>query len=381
MSVYRAIVACAGFLTLFMPIILTGNIQGDEPGPDKVPDGPHTVAESLVTWRLEEHPTAKNLADGKGLVFEGDSAVGICAPRHDDFRLEQLRPLLRRVPLVFGHSDEIIPPDGAMKRVRLHLHTACPEHKCQPGPRSHAYVSLNARGLLHANADYRLTWTCRPFGKSDPVARQCDFHIDVAGQGLPDGGDPGTELPEHHYRVEILYRRREEVGVLFLAQKVIPSPVKQCGEIAAIGFSAEGNSVAPPDPGYERIRSITNTALRAGWKARPPLALRTHTHGAMYEQVSGGRGRISVRVSDVATGVSLSTEREKPTYVVFSDALFRIQLLTANLEHLRQDRAHWKQRIQTIALEVVSDADVDPRVRQWVEDNVRKPAVVVGNRE
>ena len=327
------------------------------------------------TWGLTRQPTSAELADGLDLQFDGRVKIKIRTAVLADFRLEQVRPVSRWIPLGAGprSQGEFTPPDGSTTGVRLHIRCVDAQKLHLTHSAERGSVERYVQAPLRAGGDYRLIWTCRPLdGK--PLTRTCEFAIPSGGPGLPEAKQ--SPLPEKFYRVEILYRRRESKGVLFLGQRYLPSlATKPNFETAAIGYTAAGKHVDPPNPSFERLQRLRVEMLHVdGWKQNHlPRALTTRTHGATLR-----RGAINIRVTDLGAVMTRPTQAGLPTYQVFCDALFRAEIQAANFKPLRQSNVYWKTRIQEIATEIANRRDVDAEVREWARKNLIDPCAMNG---
>jgi len=170
------------------------------------------------------------------------------------------------------------------------------------------------------------------------------------------------------YLAEILFR--DDDGVLFLAQAVLPKAQKDDFSVAAIAFGADGKYIAPPDVGHMRREQVI-TASGAGGRDLP-AAERTHLYGVCSERADVPVGQVEVRVSDMGRLGPLPQKPGEPTFVLFftgspSSAVFRFEILKGQAEPLRQDIEHWRKRTKAIAGELLAR-------RAWVNEDERRLA-------
>jgi hypothetical protein len=106
---------------------------------------------------------------------------------------------------------------------------------------------------------------------------------------------------------------------------------------------------------------------------KPQPAERTHLFGASIDRAYAPPGQVGVSISDMATTGTLPTEPGKPTFIAFSsglyDAVFRVELLSTNVEILRQDLDHWRKRTRAITAELIER-------RAWIRETAHRLAAV-----
>ena len=317
-----------------------------------------------VSFRLERPASAADIMNGKELAFIGDAPRAIRNPTKSDFRLEQTKPIRRFVPLVFGRRERIFPPEGSARGVQLVIRYPMAKTWKSTKMFGKKRTSRFAEALFRAGAEYRLTWTCRFADEKRPVTRHCDFRIAGPNDGLP----AATRSRRRCYRVEILYRRREAKNVVFLAQHFMaPSQQTRPRHRLRRGLTAKANRSRHPIPDMHGSAASPVSASPAAGSCYPTSPSKRTPTESILEKTRDGRERVSVRVSDVATGAKLPGAKTRVTYTLYSNALFRIEELTNNAEMLRQDPDYWRTRIREIAVEVAKRKDVKPEIRRWIK--------------
>jgi hypothetical protein len=299
--------------------------------------------ETSVDWKLTETLSYDDYRGGKLLTFHGKSDETFLRPDINDFRLERLAPTMTWIPLLFGRDYDLDwPADAKLKNVRLYL--KCPGSLDQKW-RAESGMQLYAQTWIEPNASYRMTWTRRHSER-----RTTELEIEFQVEGDVEAADEYPSFPQQAYLCEVLY---EADGIQFLGRTVLPSPLSEDRRyvLPAVGFTKEGTPVDPPDPGYKGLkRGLQNVVRIDRLQPKPLLAMTTHYLGFSLEDHSA-----TVRVSDVGTWMQLPHEADKPNFVMFSDNLYRIELLTKNIEVLRQDQDFWEQRIGQIRAEWAKD--------------------------
>ncbi|HUT11762.1 MAG TPA: hypothetical protein VMY42_14775 [Thermoguttaceae bacterium] len=323
-----------------------------------------------VRWTLVQDRTPGELSAGESLVLRGTSSEPFLAPQPEHFRLERLGGDPAWEVMTFGWADKGTvefdhPRSAKTNRVDLHLRRADRREKLlralQEIPSSEGLppVVLRAESALHEGSRYRLTWSFHPVGSTKRQTRRCEFEIGEPSVERPFTTDPTAKTSARAYLAEILFR--DDDGVLFLAQAVLPKPRDDDHTVAAIGFTPEGQYVPPPDPGYARIRQLNSIAVEKPFQLKPPSAQRTHFYGVNLDRAFAPPGQVSVRISDVGTCGPLPTKPGEPTFVLFGcgdlRAVFRFELLTTNVTCLRQDADHWRRRTAEITRELLAQRD------------------------
>lgn len=356
-----------GILLALLPLAFAG---GGEPV-----NGPQ--------WTLVHQATPKELADGASLLFQGASPVPFYAPRPEHFRLKRLGPKAVWEVMTFGWPEPgrvefDHPKDATTGEVNLHLRRSDGgKQRLQimmlqtldrrdPSP-----VDLYAESALQEGVRYRLSWSFR-LAESDTVqTKHCEFQIGEALARARSTGSGAKEPSERPYLVEILFR--DDDGVLFLAQTVLPEPEAHDFTVAAVGFTSDGKHVRPPDPGY--VTKQVNLAYVVAKSATPKPwpAERTHLFGASIKRAYAPPSEVAVSISDMGTTGPLPKTSGEPTFIAFSsglyDAVFRVDLLSANVEILRQDLDHWRKRTREITAELLEQ-------RSWIKKDTRRHATV-----
>jgi hypothetical protein len=171
--------------------------------------------------------------------------------------------------------------------------------------------------------------------------------------------EPTSTSPR--YRAEILFR--DEKATLFLAQSVLPKAISENDfPVVAVGFTEDGRSLPPPDPGYAPRQPRLETVIRSGTSvAEAPPAEGTHLYRVSLDRAYARPGEVAVSIADRATAGPLPTKLGEPTFVLFWDgiyqAVFRVELVRADVAPLRKDRDHWQQRTRAIARELLARRD------------------------
>ena len=331
-------------------------------------------------WTLVRQLTPMELAECESLLLQGTSPEPFYVPRPEDFRLERLSPEPTWEVMTFGWADEGYPtfdfPEGAKTtRVNLHLRRSDRRERLlrmmqELGSNGNFYpVDLYAESALPKGVRYRLTWSFRPVGSKKLQTRRCEFQIGKPPAEKPPSARGPAKAIANAYLAEILFRDGD--GILFLAQSILPRPRNDDHTVAAIGFTAGGESVSPPDPGYVSKQPISKVVVAKPFKPKPPPAERIRLYGVSADAPPG---QVSVHVSDVGTRGPLPTEPGDPTFVLLGSghlqAIFRFELLTTNVTCLRQDADYWRRRTGEIAKEVIAR-------RTWIGENSHRLATVV----
>jgi len=338
---------------------------------------------SRAQWEVVRSVTPEGLTKAEALVLRGTSPVPFYAPRPEHFRLERLGPEPVWEVMTFGwpdrgHVEFDHPEDATTGEVNLHLRrlrggkqtlqTAMQLARDQRDPPP---VNLRAESALQQGVRYRLSWSFRLAGSDTVQTKRCEFQIGKASANPRSAIGATRKIPEQPYLVEILFR--DDNGSLFLGQTVLPKPEDNDFTLAAVGFTSDGRHVPPPDPGYvtEQVQ-LAHVTMKPLAPKRPP-AERTHLFHASIERAYAPPGQVAVSISDMGTSGPLPKTSGEPTFTAFSnglyDAVFRVELLTTNVEILRQDLNHWRKRTRTIAAELLER-------RAWMKEDTHRLATV-----
>jgi cytohesin len=335
---------------------------------------------NVPRWTLSQQITPKELADGESLLFQGTSPAPFCTPGPESFRLERLNPKPVWVVMTFGwpdkgHIEFDYFKDAKTGKVNLRLRRSDRGQdrlqmmqqvldRRDPPP-----VDLHAECALQEGVRYRLSWSFRLAGSDTVQTKQCEFQIGEASANHRPAIGATKEISKQPYLVEILFR--DDDGVLFLAQTVLPEPEDHDFTIAAVGFTSHGKHVPPPDPGYVTKQvNLTQLPTKSA-TPKPQPAERTRLFGASLARACTPPGQVAVSISDMGTTGPLPKAPGEPTFIAFSsglhDAVFRVELLTANVEILRRDRDYWQKRTRAITAELL-------KRRTWIKEDARRLA-------
>jgi hypothetical protein len=104
---------------------------------------------------------------------------------------------------------------------------------------------------------------------------------------------------------------------------------------------------------------------------KPRPAERTHLFGASIKRAYAPPSEVTVSISDMGTTGPFPKTPGEPTFIAFSsglyDAVFRVELLTANVEILRQDIDHWRKRTGAITAQLLER-------RTWIKEDAHRLA-------
>ncbi|MCH7725876.1 MAG: hypothetical protein IH991_05260 [Planctomycetes bacterium] len=367
------------FLTALL-LVIQLPCAGESQGANSSSGGPR--------WEISEPITDGPYDVREVLVFEGKSTTPFLCPSIHDFRLERLEPRMARIPLVFGRDTEFNwPKEARTCQVIVCLSNRHAPERIQARAKAETTIELFAQTWLEPGVRYRLAWSSQNAGLRDRQQRHCEFQI---APSKDNGDDKRAARPfERAYLCEVLYRHD---GIQFLGRTVRPR-LRDRTQMPAVGFTADGEHVAPPDPGFGRIRQEIQALRAVGHpELRQSLALTTHEIG-----VKASDRETSVWSSDVGESAALPQEFGKATFTLFSGNIYRIELLATNTDRLRQDHDFWKRRTKQISDELKarigefcrkSDRDLavatamlrDPllidevrgRLRRWIREVPRK---------
>lgn len=299
-----------------------------------------------------------------GFLVKASLSSRVSMPDINDFRLERIgEEDVQFVPLLFGNERSMTWPEASrFDDLELRLEPIRGRDRLQKmqSESEEARVRLYAEALLHSGSEYRLTWKCRKEDSVSPASVRFRYQPPVDPR--PVGVDPRPpemrpDLPERFYLCEILFR---DQNALFLGQGILPRLNPHDFSMAAVGFSADGEALYPPDPGRKRIRMLENDLISAdpSWPVpKPALANRTSHYGANTDS------RWNIRVSDLGTVAELPTKPGEAVFEMWANTnphypieatIFRCELLTGNVQKLRLDPVYWKKRTEEIRKEVLA---------------------------
>lgn len=314
-------------------------------------------------------------AESGSLLIKGKLSDHVPMPDINDFRLERIGEdeVAQFVPLLFGNERSMSWPKAArFDQLEFHLEPIRTRNRLQQvqSEAEKSKVRLYGDALLHPGFKYQLTWKCRQGDAVSPATIQFRYQ---PADPRPPGVDPRpaelpADLPERFYLCEILFRDQH---ALFLGQRILPRLNPQDFSMAAVSFSADGESLYPPDPGHQRIKMLTDVLVSIDPSypvPKPPLANRTSHYGA------NASSRWDIRVSDMGTVAELPTKPGQAVFEMWAGTnphypieatIFRCEILTGNLQKLRLDPEHWKKRTEEIRKEVLAR-------ESWIRESPRR---------
>ena len=315
---------------------------------------------SAGQWAPVEARSIDDLRAGHDLVIEGRIDRPIRPPTIEDFRVERIgkdgKPV--REPLVFGNEQggpeaRRVKGDLASVRLRLRPHQGQRIQRAKPADAADR-ASLSAATSLEPGVTYRLVWTPRPADGSAVNAKVCTFTI--AGSAKPavdhDQAHDIARPAGPYYLCEILFRD-DDTNRLFYGRSIVPRLARRTYGTPAIGFDGK-QYIPPPNPGYERIRRGGLEILVSDEMVKlPPPADSTR----YYQAAADGDGPVAIAEGDLGTTLPQPKKPGDVRYLVFVSAIYRVQRLERNVEVLRQDRALYDRRIDTMMRELADRRD------------------------